>query len=369
MWDSPSAGAWASSVKRILLLLAAAFSLASCSTPRGGGIGPGYFVQAALGQLRISSRARPIAQVLHDGRVNGATQRALESVARIKAFGESEGLRATRNYEEFSDLGRPAAVWVVSACEPLRFEVQRWGFPVVGSFSYLGWFDREDGERFRGRLEAAGYDSDLRPAQAYSTLGWFRDPLLSTMIPEERDLGDLIEVVLHESVHATIHLQGQSTFNESLAQFLGEKLAIRFLESGGSGSAALLASYRESIAREKARGARLRAAYRELEALYGSSRPEGEKLAEKGRILAALRRELGWPEGRTLNNATLAQFSTYESSPEGFESLWKACGGSASRLLAAVRAWGEEDVRARSGVELSPEELDLALSTMRTRCR
>ncbi len=352
-----------------IFLIPAVISLSACSTPRGGGIGPGYFLQAALGQLQISSRARPISEVLGDGRINPGTQKALEAVSRIKAFGESQGLSATRNYEEYSDLKRPAAVWVVSACEPLRFEVQRWSFPIVGGFSYLGWFDRSDGEGFRDRLAAHGYDADVRPARAYSTLGWFRDPLLSTMIPGEKDFGDLVEVVLHESVHATLHLDDQSTLNESLAQFLGEKLAARYLEQEHGGRTGLLVSYQESLLKEKARTDRLRAGYRELDALYRSGRPDSEKKREKGRILARLRQELQWPEGRTLNNATLAQFSTYASSPEAFEALWASCGKSAGRMMDAVREWGRSNEHVLSGRELQPEELESALSTMKTRCR
>ncbi len=352
-----------------ILSLTALVLLSACSTPRGGGIGPGYFLQAAFGQLQISSRARPISEVLGDGRINLRTQRALESVSRIKSFGESQGLRPTRNYEDYSDLKRPAAVWVVSACEPLRFEVQRWSFPIVGGFSYLGWFDRADGESFRDRLAEHGYDADVRPARAYSTLGWFRDPLLSTMIPEEKDFGDLVEVVLHESVHATLHLDGQSTLNESLAQFIGEKLAMRFLEQEQGAGGGLLGSYQKSLTRERARSDRLRAGYRELDSLYRSERPDSEKKQEKDRILARLRRELEWPEGRTLNNATLAQFSTYSASPEAFEALWTACGKSAGRMMDAVREWGSSDERARSGRELQPEELESALSTMKNRCR
>jgi predicted aminopeptidase len=342
--------------------------MSACSTPRGGGIGPGYFVQAALGQLQISSRARPISEVLRDGRSDLRTQKALESVSAIKAFGEQQGLRPTRNYEEYSDLHRPAVVWVVSACEPLRFEVQRWSFPIVGSFSYLGWFDRSAGEQFRDRLASHGYDADVRPARAYSTLGWFRDPLLSTMIPEEKDFGDLVEVVLHESVHASLHVEGQSTLNESLAQFLGEKLAARFLEQEPGGGVFLVA-YRESQVRDKERTGRLRAGYRELDGVYRSTRSDSEKQKEKQRIFARLRQELKWPENRTLNNATLAQFSTYESSPEALEALWRECGQSAVRMLGAVRAWSESDERVRSGRELQPDELESALSTMKTGCR
>ena len=347
----------------ILLLLSA------CSTPRGGGIGPGYFLQAALGQLQISSRARPNDQVLHDGRISLKVQHALEEVPAIKHYGESMGLRPARNYEEYSDLKRSAVVWVVSACEPLKFEAARWSFPIVGSFSYLGWFDREKGERFREQLENQGHDADVRPATAYSTLGWFRDPLLSTMIPDEDHFGELVEVVLHESVHATLHLKGQSTLNESLAQFLGEKLAADYLTAQGEAGASRLSSYRRLLDRDRSRKERLRKAYLELDALYRSPRSEGEKRAEKTRVIDQLKKQLEWPEHRRLNNATLVQFSTYEASPEGFEDLWQACGKSAKRFLTAVERWAATDARVREGRELDRVDLDEALRTMRTGCR
>src|SRR5205814_2292022 len=100
----------------------------------------------------------------------------------------------------------PVAVWVVSACEPLRFHSKEWGFLFVGSFPYLGWFDLENARRFRDELRAEGWDADLRGAAAYSTLGYFRDAVLSSMIPEgDEALGELVNVVLHESVHATLY--------------------------------------------------------------------------------------------------------------------------------------------------------------------
>ncbi len=353
----------------IFILLAFVVLATGCSTPRGGGIGPGYFWQAALGQLQISNRARPITTVLREGRIDRPTRQALEAVDSIKDFGEEQGLRATRNFEEYVDLKRPAVVWVATACEPLRFEVQRWGFPVVGSFSYLGWFDRGDGERFRRRLEEAGYDADLRPARAYSTLGWFRDPLLSTMVPTLDGLGDLVEVVLHESVHSTLHIKGQSTLNESLAQFLGEKLAIRYLESRGDAGAKPLASYRRRLEDERQRQRLLHAGYVELQAIYESNRSDSQKLQEKQAVLSRLRKALSWPDARTLNNATLAGFATYHSAQAGWERLWHDCGGSVRNLLRAVKGFSDGDERARSGPELQSVDLDNALSRMRTVCR
>src|SRR4029078_3952588 len=125
---------------------------------------------------------------------------------------------------------RPAAVWVVSACEQLRFRSKEWHFPIVGSFPYLGWFDLEQAKAFADELRAESWDVDVRGAHAYSTLGWFRDAVLSTMIPEGKEaLGELVNVVLHESVHATVYIEGQAFFNESIASFIADRLTDHYL--------------------------------------------------------------------------------------------------------------------------------------------
>src|SRR5206468_11910645 len=129
----------------------------------------------------------------------------------------------------------------VSACEKLRFQSKVWNFPFVGSFPYLGWFDLEDGRSFARELKAEDngkWDVDLRGAAAYSTLGWFRDPVVSSMIPEGKEaLGELVDVVLHESTHATYYISGQAFFNESIASFVADKLTPFYLDAKlGKGS-------------------------------------------------------------------------------------------------------------------------------------
>src|SRR5690606_34569810 len=125
---------------------------------------------------------------------------------------------------------REAATWVVSACESLSFKPKQWRFPIVGSFTYLGWFDHPSAEEYAEELRKEGWDVDVRGAAAYSTLNWFRDPVLSTMIPRgKHDVGSLVNVVLHESVHATIYLKDQAYFNESLASFVADRMTFDYL--------------------------------------------------------------------------------------------------------------------------------------------
>lgn len=334
--------------------------LQACSTPRGGEIGPRFWIQAARGQLELFNRARPISEALKDPRLDPRYRAALEEIPRIKAFGEEMGLKATSSYQDFVDLKRDSVVHVVSGCESLRFEALWWKFPVVGGFTYLGWFDREQAIAMKERLQSEGYDADVRGAAAYSTLGWFRDPVTSTQIGRPGSF-DLIETLLHESVHATVHFESQSTFNESLAQFVAEKLTPIYL--GRFREKEAMARYEEELAGEKARGKLIRSAYEELSALYASGASEDRKRLEKKRIYERLRTELAWPESRELNNATLIQFATYGSGTRGFESLWSGCKGSLAAFLGVLKASERELASA------SNDSLDSMLAGLASRCQ
>ncbi len=306
--------------------------------------------------MELFNRSRPIAEALADPRLKPHYRRALEEVPRIREFVRTRGLKQTSSYQDFVDLERDAAVWVVSACEPLRFEAQRWSFPVIGGFSYIGWFDRTRALRMRDRLEKVGFDADVRGAAAYSTLGWFRDPVLSTLIGSEHDPYRLVETLIHESVHATLHLRSQSTLNESLAQFVAEKLTPEYLGPDAG------AGYLAALERSRNRRELLSKAYRELDELYSSNEPDASKLGRKQERLARLRAELSWPEGRGLNNATLVQFATYESGGQGFEALWKSCAGDLRAFLKVVRDAEAELARAGDA------DLERVLASLASRC-
>lgn len=313
----------------MLLLVGSSLLLTGCFTGR-------YLWQAAGGQLDMMARSRPIDLVIRDARTPLRTAELLGAVRSIKRYGERHGLTPTNNYQDYADLGRPAAVWVVSACDPLQFSSKSWSFPLVGSVPYLGWFDYNDARDFAADLARRGYDVDLRGASAYSTLGWFSDPVLSTMLSDGDDaLGDLANVVLHESVHATVFLPNMADLNESVADFVADKLTPDYLaEARGSGSAELtayLTAERESAARTEL----LHQAYAELEALYASDRSRADKLARKAGILSTLSARI--EAKRPINNATLAQFRTYHGAAPELEALYGACGGDLSRFFAELR--------------------------------
>jgi predicted aminopeptidase len=332
--------------------LAALFASLLCLVTLSGCTPFNYLAQAGFGQLNLSLDARSLEDVIGDEHTPARIRTLLSQVGSIKQFGERHGLTPTANYTRYVDLDRPAAVWVVSASEPLRFHMKSWQFPIVGSVPYLGWFEREDAGGFADDLRGEGWDVDLRGAVAYSTLGWFDDPVLSSMIPPgDEALGELANTVLHESVHATLYIPNQSLLNESIASFIGDGLTDLYLDQIKGPSSTEKTAYTLSQEEGKRRLVAMHEAYKRLEALYATARPRHVKLKEKDEILAALEIEIG--AQRRLNNATLAQFKTYDWNDAELKILLVACGGSWPRLLGALKRLGPQSFS-------EPQQRDLA---------
>ncbi|HEX9288186.1 MAG TPA: aminopeptidase [Anaeromyxobacteraceae bacterium] len=314
---------------RSLFLATLAFLSQSCFSAR-------YVAQAARGQYEIMHAARTIREVVTDRDTPARTRRLLAAVRTIKAYGHAQGLKPTASYERYADLRRPAAAWVVQGCAPLSFDVKRWSFPLVGGVPYVGFFDERAARRYADALARdEGLDVDVRPASAFSTLGWFHDPVLSTMIGGgDEALGDLANVVLHESVHATLYVKDQSAFNESLASFVADRITQPWLASVLGPDAPETTAWVAAQARGRTRVERLHQAYVELEAVYRSGDGDAKKRADKERILEGARAELAL--ARPLNNAALAGYRTYDTGVPAFERLLAACQGSWPRLFKAL---------------------------------
>ena len=249
-----------------------------------------YLLQAAGGQYELIHLARPLSVVKQDASVPLRVRELLTKVPAIKRFGQLNGLTPTGNYGRYADLRRSAAVWVVQGCKSLAFEPRRWEFPIVGSVPYLGFFDEASARASAKELAQEGdLDVTVRTAAAYSTLGWFKDPVLSTMIPEGLEaFGELANVILHESVHATFYVKNQSAFDESLASFIADELTW-LLVIGRSGLASEEAkAWIEGEARGERFTKELHRAYEDLDALYQSTRGTQEKCALKEARLTQL---------------------------------------------------------------------------------
>lgn len=314
----------------------------------------GYLWQAAGGQCTIATTGRPLDEVIADPETPEELRELLEEVGSMKRFAVASGLEPTPNYSEYVELGRPHVVVVTSAAEPLRFEGKRWWFPIVGTVPYLGWFDKADALYYARELEEEGWDVDVRGAAAYSTLGWFEDPILSSMLSpgDPAGVGDLANTVLHESVHATYYVPSQSSFNESLASFVGDQLTLEYLEDRFGPGSPELRSYLEGEARAVVRTERLHRAFLDLERLYASDLSDAEKLAAKARYLAALRVEIDF--ARPINNATLMNFKTYHAGDEPFEELFSACEQRWAPFWVAVRSIDGASFREPQQEDLAP---------------
>lgn len=308
---------------------------AGCSTVR-------YLAQAASGQFELLHEARPLAVAQADSTQPAHVRRLLSKVAAIKHYGESRGLTATRNYKTYADLHRRAAVWVVQGAPRLSLQPRRWDFPIVGSVPYLGFFDEASAREWAKRLEAEeDIDVTVRTAAAYSTLGWFRDPVLSTMLPDAPDaFGDLANTILHESVHATVYVPSQSSFNESLASFVADGLTWELLVGRGGLEDAETKAWLEGEARSEQFSRAFHETWETLDALYRSPLVEAEKRAKKAEIFEGLK--VRFKLKRALNNADLAGSRTYATGRDAFERLRRAC-GSWRGLLDAVRSLRPED--------------------------
>jgi predicted aminopeptidase len=295
-----------------------------------------YVTQASAGQYDLMTRAQDIDMLVREKHVDARTRDLLSQVGLVKAFGERHGLKATKNYTEYVRLDRSAAVWVVSASEPLRFRSKSWSFPFVGSFTYLGWFKRDEADEFADELRREGWDVDVRGAGAYSTAGYFRDAVLSTMIrPGKHVLGDLANTILHESAHSTFFARNQSTLNESIANFVGDRLAEAYLNETLGNDAEETKAYLASQKQSDERGKKLHETYETLAALYASKKTREEKLREKKEILDRVRAELRF--NRPINNATLIQYKTYNSGQLELGQLLEACANDFPRFIRTLK--------------------------------
>lgn len=307
-----------------------------------------YFLyQAGKGQLKLLNRGRPLPEVIADERGSSELRELLKQVPGIKEFGESAGLKSTPNYREYVELGGESVVYVVTVSDALAFRPKIFKFPIVGSFNYLGWFSRNDALEFAEGYEKEGYDIDVRGASAYSTLGWFPDPLLSSMIPREGGrisvtaYPELVNVFLHESVHATIYIKNQSTFNESLASFVADVLTERYFQSKGDADREAYAKYMVQRKRSEELRKRMAQAYSDLKQVYDSNLDPVKKREQKSAYLATLQAETGYR--RKISNATLIQFQTYDPGDQGFGELLKKTNGDVHAFLRLLSKLREKD--------------------------
>jgi predicted aminopeptidase len=302
-----------------------------------------YYAHLTRGQIAVLAERTPVPRVMdelerraHDDPRALERRHRLAFTQRVLAVAERElGLNAGRRYRTFVDLDRTAVVWNVFAAPALSLTPHQWCYPLVGCAPYRGYFDRRLAERHAAWLAGQGFDVHVGPVTAYSTLGWFADPLLSTFIdlPEAA----LAELLLHELAHGEVWAPGDVAFNESFATFVGRQgVAVLGLDPVEEDAERrhllrLLGQTREALLRIYAEpGSERRQHARKAAALDAARRCHDAHAALLGRGRYA---DLLW----RLNNARLAAVSTYEDLVPAFAAWFEEVGGDWPAFFAAVR--------------------------------
>lgn len=304
-----------------------------------------YYKQAIGGQLEIMSAARPVEAWLADPATPAALRERLETARRIRQFASHGlGLPDNRSYTAYAELGRPFVVWNVFAAPEFSVEPTKECFPFAGCVSYRGFFSEQDARRHAERLKADGYDVYVGGVPAYSTLGWFDDPLLSTFIryPDAQ----LARLVFHELAHQLVYARDDTTFNESFAVVVEEEGVRRWLEAEARLSD--LEAFRVSQARRRRFAQQVKEARTRLAAIYREKSVSTEILSSRKRQeFDKLRVENPKLVPAEPNNAFLVSVALYTELVPEFERLLRQS-GSLGAFYEKVREM------AKSGKRLEP---------------
>ena len=237
-----------------------------------------YVLTAAAGQFDILFQSRPVNEVLDGGTLSEQQASRLRLILDVRQFGiDQAGLEAGGSYTAFYDTkGQPPA-YNVTASKKDAFEPVTWTFPFVGTIPYLGFFSRDDAEALAKTLADQDFDVLVLAVGAYSTLGFFPDPIFSSML--DRNEVSLVDLILHEMTHNTVYRSGDTDFNESLATFIGRAASLAFLEARHGADSPLLDEARQRNEDADRYNAHMQILYDALDALYGSDISAEDKLA------------------------------------------------------------------------------------------
>lgn len=322
--------------------------IASC-----GACSPIYVMKAGIAEARILRARRPITEVLADTATDPATRAKLAYVLEARQFAAEElGIDVGDSYTMYTRLDRDTLALVVSAAPKDQIAPVTWWFPIVGRVPYRGFFSVEDALEAEADLQAEGYDTYVRPTAAFSTLGWFNDPVLSSTLAA--DEVEVVGTVLHELSHQHLFIPGQVGFNESFAQFAGRVASIEFFctrQGGGPDTVKCLraqARWRD----EQRFSVFLGEFIQDLERLYRDpALTLDQKVARREQVFAeALARFdvevapqlealtfVGFRRS-PLNNATLMGRVFYYNRLPDFQALLDQHGGDLDAVLADIKA-------------------------------
>jgi len=316
-----------------------------------------YYLQAVTGQAALMRTREPLEQVLADPATPAPVRRQLLVVDAALLFARlALGLPPTSSYRHYADLRRPYVVWNVFAAPEFSLQPREWCYPVAGCTAYRGWFAEDKARAAAAGLAARGYDVFIGGVAAYSTLGWFADPVLNTMLGEDET--GLAGLLFHELAHQKVYVPGDTLFNEGFATLVEEEGTRRWL--GSRRDQAGLCAFQ---ARQSRRAVVLRIVGElrtALTAIYASSAPVDQRRRERTAAFDQARASYatlraGWPAppwfdgwfAPGLNNARLVALSSYEDYVPAFRALLARDGGDLPRFYASVAGLGKLEAEAR----------------------
>lgn len=307
-----------------MLLVLLSLLLAACSTVT-------FYGQAITGQLQLLTQRQAISQLIANPATDDKLRQRLQAVEEMRAFASGElGLPDNPSYKTYVDLKRPYVVWNIFAAPEFSLKPRRWCYPVAGCVSYRGYFSEKNAQAYAARLQLEGFDTEVAGISAYSTLGWFNDPLLSTML--NRSNIQLAGTLFHELAHQRLYVRNDTRFNESFAVAVELEGVQRWLRSRGNEHQ--YNDYLQSLERKYQFIALVQKTRAKLETLYASDHPNGEKRAQKTAVFLQLKKDYrllkkSWSNyrgydawfDRKLTNASLVPISSYYDYVPAFQTL------------------------------------------------
>jgi predicted aminopeptidase len=285
-----------------------------------------YGVAQGKGQWRILYNSVPIEEVLADTDFPDSLKQRIRVIQSARHYAINRlGLSRSGSYQTFYDQKGKVALWNVTACDPYSLTPKTWKFPIVGEVPYKGFFDEEKARALGAQLEKEGWDVRIRPVGGWSTLGWFDDPMLSSML--DRSTGGLAELIIHELTHGTVFVKDSVKFNENLASFIGEKGAELFLRETYGDSSEQLLEYLKGEADARKFSSHILRGTKKLDSLYQSLksvRNQAEKEVRKQAMIERICQQLDTLsfsnkkyervfENNRPNNAYFMSYLTYYS--------------------------------------------------------
>ena len=312
------------------------------------GCSPFYVMRAAYEEGKILWRREPIVQYLDRPGVESETKEKLQLVLAVREYAQTTlNLNVGGSYSSYSYVDRPDLTYILTAAPKTQLKPYTWWFLIVGRVPYKGYFSRQDAEAAAEGLRADGYDISIRPSAAFSTLGWFDDPLLGHLL--KYDKVTLAEVVFHELFHNTLYVKGAGNFNESVANFVGSRAAIDFFRvKFGDGSAEHERAIRNWQA-ELEFSEFIEGMAEALTELYNREISYEDKLRLREEVFSRYKKE--WADRthirgsrrfrsfsqQPMNNAVLIHYLLYLRNLKVFEAVYQAMGQNLVRAIEAIR--------------------------------